>query len=405
MEDAEIIHLEDFCRHLITATGFAFPEGIRAMPPHGVLGSFCAAFPQYCHDLRDRSAVGFTARSSSRQYCRGTLRASALHVYPALIRSLERTVKTSLSAIKRPLFSAALDRIRPAPRKQRWAIGIYVGTSSVSLAPAEFSKNPVLTGAAVSDVHADYVADPFMLRVNRTWYMFFEVLNRQNGRGEIGLATSTDAMTWTYRQIVLAQPFHLSYPYVFRWKSDYYMIPESFQTESIRLYKALKFPAQWAYSGTLARGRWFMDSSVVHHNGKWWLFTAAPRSAPTETRSEPRYDILRLYYADELGGPWREHPKSPIVDGNVSIARPAGRVLVNGGTVIRYAQDCDGVYGKSVRALHINDLTPNTYSEREIQGGPILTGSGKGWNRYGMHHLDPHPLGPRRWIACVDGWT
>src|SRR5262249_55518857 len=136
---------------------------------------------------------------------------------------------------------------------------------------AEFSKNPVLTGASVSDVHADYVADPFMLRVHHTWYMFFEVLNRQSGRGEIGLATSTDALTWTYRQIVLAQPFHLSYPYVFKWKNDYYMIPESFQTESIRLYKALKFPARWAYFSTLARGRWFMDSSVVRHNGKWWL--------------------------------------------------------------------------------------------------------------------------------------
>ncbi len=44
------------------------------------------------------------------------------------------------------------------------------------------------------------------------WFTFFEVLSREYGRGEIGLAASVDGFEWQYRQIVLREPFHLSYP-------------------------------------------------------------------------------------------------------------------------------------------------------------------------------------------------
>ena len=38
--------------------------------------------------------------------------------------------------------------------------------------------------------------------------------------------------------IVLAEPFHLSYPYVFEWQGSHYMIPESGAAKSVRLYRA-----------------------------------------------------------------------------------------------------------------------------------------------------------------------
>src|SRR4029077_11593701 len=115
-----------------------------------------------------------------------------------------------------------------APRKEPvWSIGIYRGDSPFRLAPPPGIKNPVLTVADVSDVPASLLADPFMLGVNGTWHMFFEVMNWRRNLGEIGHATSEDCERWVYRQIVLTEPFHLSYPYVFRWLDDYYMIPES----------------------------------------------------------------------------------------------------------------------------------------------------------------------------------
>lgn len=116
-----------------------------------------------------------------------------------------------------------------------------------------------------------------------------------------------------------------------------------------------------------------------------------------------RNDTLRLFFADDLMGLWQEHPKSPLIEGNGHIARPAGRVLAHDEMIIRYAQDCDPVYGNQVRAFEITELTTTSYREQEVKDNPVLTGSGSGWNESGMHHIDPH-LEEGRWIACVDGW-
>ncbi|MDF5718203.1 MAG: hypothetical protein PUP93_31135 [Rhizonema sp. NSF051] len=279
--------------------------------------------------------------------------------------------------------------------KQRWSIGIYIGESPVDLATPKNVKNPVLTRRDVTDVRAEFVADPFMLKVEQSWVMFFEVLNQQPYRGEIGLATSEDGMNWKYQQIVLAEPFHLSYPYIFEWMNDYYMIPETNEANAIRLYKASHFPSEWCFIGNLLTGLQFSDASIFHYAGKWWLFT--------ETNPQGSFDTLRLYYAEELLGPWLEHPKSPIVEGDAHIARPGGRVVVMNDQIIRYAQDCEPEYGTQVRAFEITELTTTTYQEREISQSLSLSPTGSGWNGAGMHHIDPHFINEGKWIACVDG--
>lgn len=278
--------------------------------------------------------------------------------------------------------------------KQRWSIGIYEGESPIDLAAHKGVKNPVLSRRDVTDVRAEFVADPFMIKVEQTWFMFFEVLNQKTYLGEIGLATSVDALNWQYQKIVLAEPFHLSYPYVFEWMNEYYMIPETHQASAIRLYKASKFPTEWSFVGELLNGSFFLDASIFRYAEKWWLFT--------ENSTENKFDTLHLYYADELFGPWLKHPQSPVVKGDGHIARPGGRVLVTGDRIIRYTQDCLPDYGTQVRAFEITELTTTNYQEREIDQKLVVSPSGSGWNGAGMHHVDPHLI-DGKWIACVDG--
>jgi len=280
-------------------------------------------------------------------------------------------------------------------RRATWAISIYTGDSPYNLHPAEGIPGPVLTADHVTDADARSVADPFMVREGARWYMFFEVINRGTGQGDIALAVSDDGFEWSYRQIVLDEPFHLSYPYVFKWRGEYYMVPESFQANAVRLYRAREFPTRWEHVKDLVRGI-LVDPSLCRFNDTWWLFVSTVKN-----------NELRLYYARELTGQWREHPESPVVVGNANIARPGGRVLVLGDRVIRLAQDDDPHYGNAVRAFEIIRLTTTDYEEKEISDEPVLRGSGRGWNAGGMHHADPHPDGKGRWIACVDGfrWT
>jgi glycosyltransferase involved in cell wall biosynthesis len=284
--------------------------------------------------------------------------------------------------------------------KQRnaiWSIGMYAGESPCALRPAQGSTNPVLTRDQVTDVPACFVADPFMIPVRGLWHMFFEVMNSRTGRGEIGWATSKDMLRWKYGRIVLREPFHLSYPCVFEWEGGYYMVPESHKAGGVRLYRATDFPQQWTFVGELLEGA-FADTSLFRFNDAWWLFTFE-----STTPEDP--GVLRLFSATQLAGTWLEHPRSPIVRADPRRARPAGRVLATVDRVIRYAQDCEAVYGNQVRAFEITRLTPTEYEEREVPGSPLLTPAGSGWNESGMHHVDAHALDANRWIACADGFA
>jgi hypothetical protein len=310
---------------------------------------------------------------------------------------LNRVIRKSARLLKRGFGVQTEPETRePKPKMQIWSIGIYSGESPLAMSPAPNIQNPVLTGDSVRDAPAAYVADPFMIKVGGAWHMFFEVFNSRRRLGEIGLATSYDMIRWNYRKIVLREPFHLSFPYVFEWQNEYYMIPESYQAKSVRLYRATNFPVGWVFVDNLIVGDDFEDNCVFRFDDRWWLLNDLSRT--------PYYaGTLRLFCSEHLTGPWIEHPKSPVINGDPHKARPAGRVLVWNDKVIRFTQDCCPVYGIQVRAFELTELTTTTFQEQEVPT-PVLQGSGTGWNESGMHHIDPHLQDDGKWIACVDGW-
>ena len=281
-----------------------------------------------------------------------------------------------------------------APRPEPvWSIGVVTGDTPWSLRESS-AVNPVLTAADVTDAAATSIADPFLFRDDGRWHMFFEVDNWRAWKGEIGLATSADGLRWRYDGIVLAESFHLSYPCVFAADGDIFMIPESSQAQAVRLYRARRFPHDWDHVADLVTGLPCADPTVLRRDGRWWLFTETSGGAD---------DTLRLYHAAALAGPWIEHPSSPIVQGDATLARPAGRIVAAGGRLVRFAQNCRPAYGTDVRAVQILTLTTTDYAERPLGAGPIL-GPGAGWNAGGMHHVDPVEVAPGRWLAAVDGW-
>lgn len=269
-----------------------------------------------------------------------------------------------------------------------WSIAIYKGDSPYRLSPA--AQVPNLTRASITDVPTTFVADPFMLR----GCMFFEVLRSDSNKGVIAMAASENGLDWNYRQIVLTEEFHLSYPYVFEWQGAVYMIPETLGANAVCLYQADEFPTRWSLKARLIDGQ-HADPSIVRFADRWWLFSC---STPYQ------HDTLRLYFADELTGPWREHPKSPIIRNDKSRARPAGRILTFDDKLIRFAQDCGPRYGSRVRAFDVIELTTTHYVEVENPASPILQPNGAGWNALGMHHVDAHQQTDGSWLACVDGY-
>ncbi|HLK68996.1 MAG TPA: hypothetical protein VKU19_36440 [Bryobacteraceae bacterium] len=276
---------------------------------------------------------------------------------------------------------------------QIFSISMYRGATPLNLEPIPSVAHPILTGKSVTDVAAEFVADPFMVKHDGVWYMFFEVMDSRTSRGSIGLATSHDGLSWTYRQIVLDEPFHLSYPYVVQSGGEYFMIPETQRNSAVRLYRADPFPWRWRFVRPILDLA-VADNSLIRWEDRWWML------ASQFNRN------LRLFHAGELEGPWQEHAGSPVVVKDRSDGvRPAGRLTPWNGGFLRYAQDCEVAYGTQVRPALITSLSTTHYSEEEM--GPAILGPGnteQAWNGGGMHHVDPHQLAADDWLACVDGW-
>lgn len=273
-----------------------------------------------------------------------------------------------------------------------WSVGVYVGPSPLDLQPHPGATPLRLQPGDTDPSNLLMTADPFALPRDGRWYLFMEVVERHQRRGRIGLATSTDLVNWSYAGVVLQEPVHLSYPYVFEHDGDVWMVPESSALGQVRLYRATDFPMRWSLERVLLRGIAGKDSSLIRHAGSWWMLS--------ETSRHHTNDELRLFTSLDLLGPWSEHRASPLVLRDPGAGRPAGRLVVHDEKVLRFAQDCRTGYGRAVRAFEVG-LHPTTYSERLVRD-PVLAGTQHGWNASAMHHLDAHRVGAE-WVVFADG--
>ncbi len=277
-------------------------------------------------------------------------------------------------------------------KTSHWSIGIYKGTTPFELDNLIGANNPVITGRDVDDINAAFVADPFIVVHQNMYYMFFEIFNLDTDQGDIGYAVSEDGIDWQYKNIVLDEDFHLSYPAVYEIGGAYYMIPESSEANAVRLYKSANFPDDWIYAGDILSGAAFTDPTLFYHKDHWWMFSSVSGNNGT----------LNLHYTDSLFQNWKPHPSNPILENNYDYSRPAGKVFEINNKIYRLAQDDAPYYGTQVYAVEINDLTPSSYSENLDSAKVIISNSNYGWNKAGMHHAHLFKVGDS-WFAAVDG--
>ncbi len=200
-------------------------------------------------------------------------------------------------------------------------------------------------------------ADPFIWKKDGTFYIFYEELLFSEYRGRIACMALNDKMQVESNMPVLEKPYHLSYPFLFKHNSQLYMLPETKENKRIELYRCRRFPDQWELDRVLIPDISAVDSTIVSANGKWWLF------ANVEEKDGSSWDSLHLFYANDLlSEEWTPHPKNPVVR-NIKNARPAGRIFLREGDLIRPAQDCSVRYGYATNFNRITTLTETDYQE------------------------------------------
>ena len=259
------------------------------------------------------------------------------------------TKPSFISRLTKPhLFERILKKIGSYFFINQWIILIAPNTGYKSLAWLDFK--PLIPPLD------RFWADPFIWVHEDISYLFIEELLYATQRGRIACLTLNEEMNIRSNQVVLERPYHLSYPFLFNHEGQLFMIPETRENNGVELYRCTHFPDQWEFEKTLISNVHAVDATLVKAQDKWWLFTNMEEDGST-------WDTLHLYYADHpLSDQWTPHPLNPIVK-DIHSARPAGRIFLENGSLIRPSQDCSVRYGYALNFNRIVSLTETDYTE------------------------------------------
>ena len=218
-------------------------------------------------------------------------------------------------------------------------------------------KQPVML---IRPPAGDSWADPFPVDHDGARHVFFEEWSPATRKGRIALLTRTADGTWGDARIILERDVHLSYPFVFEWQGEWYLMPEAMAGRTLDLYRATDFPTGWTFDRHLMEDVRVADATIAEIDGAWWMFASIAPEGAANT------DELHLFGGPGPLGPWRAHPANPVVS-DVRSARPAGRPFRHDGAWYRPSQDCSRRYGRAIVLSRIERLDPTGYEERVVE--------------------------------------
>ncbi len=231
-----------------------------------------------------------------------------------------------------------------------------------------------------------YYADPFGRTGPHGTDLLFEEFDFRTNRGAVVWSREDGDGTFSRPEPVIELPHHVSYPFLFERQGTVYCIPETAHAREVALYRAVEFPRRWTKVVTLLNGVAGVDSTILEHDGRLWLLCTDLDDGP--------FSKLRIWYAEDLLGPWRAHPANPVKR-DIRTARPAGTPFRVRGRLYRPAQDSSRTYGGSLALNEIVCLTPSEFREETVaRVGPFRDGP----HAHGIHTLSS--LGDR---TLVDG--
>jgi hypothetical protein len=222
-----------------------------------------------------------------------------------------------------------------------------------------------------------FLADPFVVSEGGGDYCFVEDYDYSTCRGHIAVYQLHEQHAECLGN-ALIEPFHLSFPYMFRFESELYMCPETSGSGQIRIYKCAGFPLRWELHRVIMENVSAVDTMLFERGGRWWMLTNIDMSGTGDHCSE-----LCVFWADNpLSGDWTALPGNPIFI-DTAKGRNAG-LLFDGESHYRVAQK-QGFerYGKAFSINRIEQLDCLAYKETEVYSVRPLFFP----NLIGSHHM------------------
>ena len=189
-----------------------------------------------------------------------------------------------------------------------------------------------------------YQADPFPFIKDGKRYLFIEDYDYKLGK--LSVCNVNSDGTVTPFRTAIQNNYHFSYPHIFNYKDDIYIVPETSRHGVVELYKCSEFPDKWIKIKTLLNipGN---DSTIFERDGILWMFTNIGND-----------NNITIFYTDNLLSEWKFHSSHTY-----SHSRPAGQVFYYKDKLIRPTQDCSKCYGHAIVFKEI-ELDKKIYKEK-----------------------------------------
>ena len=206
-----------------------------------------------------------------------------------------------------------------------------------------------------------FLADPFVVEKDGKNYVFVEDFYFSKNKGVISCFEVGDKGC-KFLGTALEEKFHLSFPYIFKYKEKIFMCPESHENQEIRLYESKTFPLKWELCKVLFKNVSAVDSIIFEKDKLWWLITSISNSSIAD------FNELNIFYSE--AGPvtnkWIPHKLNPITV-NAKIARNGG-VIFQDNKVFRIAQkNSFNFYGNKFSINEIKILNKENYKEEIVK--------------------------------------
>jgi len=244
---------------------------------------------------------------------------------------------------------------------------------------ALFKKNNISSPIIIENEKKKFLADPFLIKHNKRTYCFAEEYDHTKKKGHI---VCFDLNKEKFdKKIILNENFHLSFPFIFKFKNNFFMCPETSNISEIRLYKNINFPFKWKFYKTIKKNIKSVDNIIFKKNNLWWLFTNVDYSNCNDFSHD-----LSIFYSKKgpLTDKWKCHPQNPKKISSLE-SRNAG-IIFNKNKVIRISQE-QGFdnYGQNINFHEIKSLNKKKYFEKIFKNKNYLRIKNK-LNNPDIHH-------------------
>lgn len=197
-------------------------------------------------------------------------------------------------------------------------------------------------------------ADPFIIEENGI-QLFFEEIHQFGSTGHISHAIFEE-LSSVSSKVIIKEPYHLSFPFTFKYRGEWYICPESASQKFLIIYKALNFPLEWRACSKINMSWHFADPMIVENKGIWYLM-CNPKLGPFDDFD---WRLAVFYSENPLSGKWREIPSSEVQH---SFGRNAGLLKIDGALYRASQRRTPEKYGKGIRLNKIEEITPYKYRE------------------------------------------